>query len=140
MAKLARIHRVREVQARLAQAEEARAADKATAEAALHDRIAGLVDAVAPRPAATGATSLAAAAHYRERLHASAASADARLQTALGQLDRSRLATRDALRDRTATGKLLDRARADETQAEARREAEAAGASHRPRRNRHDPC
>lgn len=138
--KLARIHRVREVQAQLAQAEEARARDKAAAEAALHGRIAGLVDAVSPRPVATNATSLAAAAHYRERLHTSAAGADARMRTAQAQLDRSRIATRDALRDRTAMSKLLDRARADEAQADARREAEAGGVPQRSRRNRHDPC
>ncbi|MGI4731958.1 MAG: hypothetical protein ACRYFW_09445 [Janthinobacterium lividum] len=138
-ARLARIHRVREVQARLAQADEARARDKAAAEANLHDRIAGLAAEVAPRPSFATAAQLGAAAHFRERLHASATAAAARVQTAELQHERSRLVTRDALRDRLATEKLLDRARAEAALTEVRTAQDAAIGTG-VRRVRHGPC
>lgn len=134
--RFARVHRVRDVQARLAQAEEARADAKVAAEVNLAQRIARLAADVAPAPVAASAMSLAATAHFRDRLHASATSARARVDAAEAFAERTRAATQAALRDRTAAEKLLDRARAAAAIAAARAEPDAPD---RPR-DRHDPC
>lgn len=118
--RLARVHRVRTLQLGLAQADETRANEKVASEAALSARIRSLADAVSPQPAAHGAVSLAAAAHYRERLHQSAMAADDRVRAAEAFAARSAEATRVAKRDQTAAEKLLDRSRAARDAAERR--------------------
>lgn len=123
--RLQRVHRVRTLQLGLAQAEEARARETVASEAALSERIARLADAVAPQPAAHGAVSLAAAAHYRERLHQSAAAAAQRVRAAEAKADHSALATQAAKRDQTAAEKLLERSLADRDARERRAMEEA---------------
>ena len=75
-AALDRILRVREMQLGMVRADEARAREKLASEAALRDRIASLAANIAPTPEASAAFSLKAAAHYRDRLHQSAAAAE----------------------------------------------------------------
>lgn len=118
--RLARVHRVRTLQLGLAQAEEARAQAAVATETALSHRIARLADAVAPRPDDSGAATLAAAAHYRERLHQSAVAAANRVRAAESQAERSAEARLVAKRDQTAAEKLLDRGRAAQAAAERR--------------------
>lgn len=134
--KLARIHRVRTLQLNLTQADEARAHERHASEAELARRIGQLAAAVAPAPDAGAGFSLAAAAYYRDRLHQSAAAADARLRAAESSVERAMEATRAAKRDQTAVEKLIARADAAAT-IKAIRALEDAPA---PKRNRHDPC
>lgn len=133
---LQRIHRVRTLQLGLAQAAETRAAEGLASESALAGRIADLARAVSPTPSATPGVSLAAAAHYRERLHQSAHAAEARVVTATRQAEAARAAREEAHRDRTAVEKLLARADAAEL-LKAVRALEDAPAL---RKVRHDPC
>jgi len=111
--KLTRIHRVRTLQLGLAQAEEARVRDLHASETALSQRIAQLAAGVAPTPEASAAVSFAAAAHYRERLHRSAETAQNRVRAAEAETTRAAEATREARRDQSAIEKLLIRAETD---------------------------
>lgn len=134
---LGRIHRVRTLQLGLARAEEMRHHDALASETTLNQRIAGLVDAVAPTAELLGAHSLAASAHYRERLQHSAFAAAARVQAAAARADAAVEASRAAKRDQSAVEKLLDRARAAATVREMRALEDVPS---RARVNRHDPC
>lgn len=137
---LARIQRVRVLQAGLAQAAEAQARDGLASETALSDRIAGLAAAVAPCTQQGSAVSLAAAAHYRERLHRSAITAADRVAAARRQADAAAAAAQEARRDQSAVEKLLDRARADAALLELRALEEAPAFRPLSERLRHDPC
>lgn len=110
--KLNRILRVRTLQLGLTRAQEVQAADRFASERALRDRIAQLAADVAPTPTPVpaNATSFAAAAHYRERLHHSAHAAEARVSTAHQGLAHAQAATREAKRDQSAVEKLIVRA------------------------------
>lgn len=134
--KLDRILRVRTLQLGLVRADEARARDKAESESALRARIAQLSAEVAPAAAPVAGVSLVAAAHFRERLHASADAADQRLRAAEAQATRAAAATREARRDQSAIEKLIARADADA----ALKAIRALEAAPPPRRARHDPC
>lgn len=135
--RLARVARVRTLQLGLARADEARARDQVASETQLSNRIAQLAQAVAPSLADAGAFSLAAAAHYRERLHRSAEAADDRVRAAEARAEHQAEATRAAKRDQTAIDKLIERGQAELVRAglKALEEMPASG-----RRNRHDPC
>ena len=109
--KLRRIHRVRTLQLGLVRADEMRAAEKHASETMLAQRIQSLADAVAPTTTQLGGASLGAQAHFRERLHQSAAAAQARVDTAEQLVNRAAEATRSAKRDQSAVEKLLERAR-----------------------------
>jgi uncharacterized protein YicC (UPF0701 family) len=135
--RLARLHRVRTLQLGLAQADEARAREGVASETALAQRIARLAAEVAPAPDMAGATALAAAAHYRERLHRSAEAAENRVRAAEAAADRLAEATKSARRDQNAVEKLMARASAAEIAAEIRALQDAPPTA---RRNRHDPC
>lgn len=135
-AALDRILRVREVQLGMVRADEARAREKLASEAALRDRIASLAANIAPTPEASAAFSLKAAAHYRDRLHQSAAAAEARVVQASHQAERAADATREAKRDQTAIEKLIAK-RATEAAVKEMRKLEAAPPL---RKIRHDPC
>ena len=131
---LQRIHRVRTLQLGLAQADELAARDKHAIEQQLAERITALAVSVAP---ANGAgVSLAAAAHYRQRLVQSAEAADARVRTARFQSVQATEKARAAHRDQVAVEKLIGRAKADEAMRELRELQNAAPI----RRVRHDPC
>src|SRR4051812_31121515 len=99
---LGRLLRVRTLQLGLTRAEEARAHEKLASEDALRARIAQLAENVAPVVSAEDAFSFVAAAHFRERLNQSAASAAARVQTARNGADFATERTRDAKRDQSA--------------------------------------
>lgn len=116
--RLKRLHRVRTLQLGLARAEESRMQAQLSSETQLSQRIAQLADAVAPAPVTAGAVNLAAAAHFRERLHRSAEAALNRVRMAEEQAERSTEATRAARRDQSAVEKLLERSRADDIRAE----------------------
>lgn len=132
-----RLHRIRTLQLGLVQATEAAATAKRDGEAELKARIAQLAAHIAPRHADAGfASALAAAAHYRDRLHVSAVAASARVDVAEAGLDRAREATREARRDQSAIEKLIARAEADDA-LKALRALEEAPPVHR---NRHAPC
>lgn len=109
---LQRLHRVRTLQLGLARADEARAVDALAGETQLTHRIAGLIDAVAPAAAASPASGVAAAAHYRERLQQSADAAAGRVRAAQARSAAAAEASRAAKRDLTAIEKLIERARA----------------------------
>jgi hypothetical protein len=133
---LDRLLRVRELQLNMVRADEARAQQKLDSEQTLRDRIAALVDNVAPAREPNAALSLAAAAHFRDRLHRSAEAADMRLKIALETLQRAAEATRDAKRDHSAIEKLIERDAADQA-------LKAIRALEEPmpvRRFRHGPC
>ncbi|MBX9730581.1 MAG: hypothetical protein K2X59_04575 [Sphingomonas sp.] len=133
---LDRILRVRTLQLGLVRAAEVQAEEKLASEEALRQRIAQLVENVAPQQSADEAFSFIAAAHFRERLHQSAAAADSRLQMASRNLERASEATREARRDQSAVEKLI--ARDDQAAVlKAMRALEEAPAM---RKNRHDPC
>ena len=72
--------------------------------------------APSPAPLPGSATSLIAAAHYRERLHQSAFAAERRVADAQRGLDHARSATQEAKRDQSAIEKLIERAEAREAQ------------------------
>lgn len=135
--RLARLHRVRTLQLGLARAEEARARDGLASEAALAERIGRLAAAVGPTPERFDATALAAAAHYRDRLHRSADAAANRVRTAQAAADRTAEATKGAMRDQSAVEKLIARAATAEIAAEIRAMQDAPATA---RKVRHDPC
>ena len=132
--KLTRIHRVRTLQLGLIRAEEMRAHDRVASETQLADRIASLAAAVGPRNGA--GFSLAASAHYRERLLQSAEAADSRVRTARFQSVQATENTKAAHRDQVAVEKLIARADADIVLREVRDLQNAPPT----RRIRHDPC
>ena len=132
-----RLLRVRTLQLTQVQAVEIAAHAKLDSEAQLKARIVQLADNIAPQSAETGfANAFAAAAHYRDRLHASAISATQRVAQAEAGLDRARAATREARRDQSAMEKLIARAEADAALKALRALEEAPPV----RRNRHAPC
>jgi len=133
---LARIHRVRTAQLNLARADEARAAATLESETLMTYRIAALVDAVAPTPAATGAYAMAGTALFRERLQQSADAAAFRVMNAEQRTLRAAAASRAAHRDQSAVEKLMERARLDALYREARDLQNAPPQA----RKRHDPC
>ncbi len=117
--RLKRLHRVRTLQLGLARAKESRTQAQLTSETQLAQRIAQLADAVAPAAATVaGGVNLAAAAHFRDRLHRSAEAAQNRVRMAEAQVERSAEATRGARRDQSAVEKLLDRRHAEDLRAE----------------------
>ena len=135
--RLGRLLRVRTLQVGQVRAEESAAQDRLASEHALAQRIADLAANVAPRPAEFGAAmSLAAAAHYRERLHASATAINQRVVVAQTGLERARAATQEARRDQSAIEKLVERAKVEA----ALRELRAMEEQPPVRRNRHAPC
>ncbi len=133
---LARIHRVRTAQLNLARADEARATQTLANETLMTQRIAALVEAVAPTPTATGAFAMAGTALFRERLHHSADAAAFRVQNAELRAERAAAASRAAHRDQSAVEKLMERARIDALYREARDLQNAPPQT----RKRHDPC
>lgn len=136
--RLARVLRVRTMQLNLTQAEEARAAARVAEEIALRDRILNLAQAVSPVPTpSASAQTLGAAAHYREKLHATARVVEHRVAQADDGLTRAKSATMAAKRDQSAVEKLLERAHAARALRELRA-LENAPPVRRP--NRHDPC
>ncbi|WP_454278831.1 hypothetical protein [Sphingomonas sp. Marseille-Q8236] len=140
-AMLNRLHRVRTLQLNLTMAEESRAQQRVTTERQLSDRIAQLVEAVAPTPTPpTSAAALMARAHFRHRLNESSDAAASRVAAAEHQASRAAEQTRDAKRDQTAVEKLLERARAAAIRAEMRALEDMPAASPRRSQNRHDPC
>lgn len=130
---LGRIHRVRTLQLTLARAEEIRAQGVVATETALSGRIAQLAAAVAP--VSGDAVSLAAGAHYRDRLDASALAAAARVRAAEADADRAAAGARAARQDQGAVEKLMERAARDAVR-RAMRALEETG----PARKRHGPC
>lgn len=135
--KLARIHRVRTLQLGLKRADEVNAAERHRTETMLSARIGALADAVAPTVAGSGGFSLAAQAHYRERLQQSAVAATSRVAAAEAQWMQAAEQTRAAHRDQTAIEKLIARADAAAIVQEMRALQDAPPT---PARNRHDPC
>ncbi|MGR6330603.1 hypothetical protein ACU5AX_16190 [Sphingomonas sp. XXL09] len=137
--KLARIHRVRTLQLNLTRADEMRAQEKHASETMLAGRIQALADAVAPAAATTfGGASLGAQAHFRERLHQSAAAAQARVSMAEQFAAQAAEATRSAKRDQSAVEKLLERARREALVREVRALEETPPTGRQG--IRHDPC
>jgi hypothetical protein len=135
--RLQRLHRVRTLQLGQVQATELAAAARRDSESALRARIDQLATNITPIVQDTGfAASMAAAAHYRDRLHVSAIAAGQRVEVAEAGLDRARTATREARRDQSAIEKLLDRAEA----AAALKALRALEELPAIRRNRHAPC
>jgi len=135
--KLGRLLRVRTLQLNLVRASEAAAHAKLDSESALAQRIAQLADNVAPRADDAGfAASMASAAYYRERLHASAVAAETRRAMAEHGVERARAATQEARRDQSAIEKLIVRAEAQAALKELRAMEDAPAF----RRKRHDPC
>ena len=136
--KLERLLRVRTLQLDQVRAAEVHARTKVDQEQVLRERIAALADNVAPvaAPAPTFATSLIAAAHYRDRLHQSAHAAERRVAVAQQGLETARAATREAHRDQSAIEKLIER---EDVKAALKslRELEALPAN---ARKRHDIC
>lgn len=132
-----RLLRVRTLQLTQVQGAEAAAHAKLDSESQLRARIAQLADNIAPQHAEAGfANTMAAAAHYRDRLHTSAVAATQRVQTAELGVERARAATREARRDQSAIEKLIVRAEADAALKALRALEEAPPI----RKNRHDPC
>lgn len=136
-ATLARIHRVRTAQLGLARADEMRAGEALASETQLAARVEGLVAAVAPVAATTGAGALAATAFYRARLQQTADAVASRVHLAEQRADRAAEATRAARRDESAVEKLIARARRD---ALAREMRDLQNAPPQTRTKRHDPC
>jgi flagellar protein FliJ len=135
--KLERLLRVRTLQLDQVRAAEVQARAKVDQERTLRERIAALADNVAPvaAPAPTFATTLIAAAHYRDRLHQSAHAAERRVAVAQHGLESARAATREAHRDQSAIEKLIEREDA-KAALKVLRELEALPAT----RKRHDIC
>ena len=134
--KLERLLRVRTLQFDQVRAAEVHARARVDQEETLKERIAALAANVAPAAAPTFATSLIAAAHYRDRLHQSAHAAERRVAVAQQGLETARAATREAHRDQSAIEKLIEREEA-KAALEALRALEALPAG--PRK-RHDIC
>lgn len=137
---LERIHRVRTLQLGIAQAAEADAADGLASETALATRIADLAQAVAPVPSHAPGVSLAAAAHYRDKLHQSAQTAATRVHAATTQAEATRTAREAAHRDRTAIEKLIARAGSADVAKAIRAMEDAPLGRPRSFRVRHEPC
>ncbi|CAN5402375.1 hypothetical protein BH09PSE4_BH09PSE4_06570 [soil metagenome] len=133
---LERLLRVRTLQLGLTRADEARAHERLASEAGLKARIAQLAASVAPETSAAEAFSFIAAAHYRERLNASAQAAAARIVSARVGLDAAEAASREAKRDQSAIEELIARAEAEA----AVRAIRALEDAPPVRRIRHDPC
>ncbi len=132
-----RLLRVRTLQLTQVRGFEAAANAKLDSEAQLRARIAQLADNISPQRTETGfANSMAAAAHYRDRLHTSAVAATQRVQAAEAGLDRAKAATREARRDQSAIEKLIVRAEADA----ALKALRALEETPPLRKNRHAPC
>lgn len=134
--KLERLLRVRTLQLDQVRAAEVHARAKVDQEETLRARIAALAANVAPAAAPTFATTLIAAAHYRDRLHQSAHAAERRVAVAQQGLETARAATREAHRDQSAIEKLIAREEA-KAALEALRALEALPAG---TRKRHDIC
>jgi flagellar protein FliJ len=136
--KLERLLRVRTLQLDQVRAAEVHARTKLNQEESLRERIHSLAANVAPAatPAPTFATSLIAAAHYRDRLHQSAHAAERRVDVAHQGLENARAATKEARRDQGAIEKLIEREDA-RAALKALRELEALPAT---ARKRHDLC
>ncbi len=135
--KLDRILRVRTLQLGLTRADESRAQAKVDSEAALRNRIAELSEGVAPaRSEAADALSFMAAAHFRDRLHQSAAAAEERLRAARAVLERAGEARKQARRDQSAVEKLIAR----DDAAAAVKAIRALEEAPPLRKIRHDPC
>lgn len=131
-----RLLRVRTLQLGQVRSQEVAARAKVVQEEALRTRIAQLSANVAPTPEASGAISMIAAAHYRERLHQSAYVATQRVEVAEQNLTRAESATREAKRDQTAIEKLIARGEAEA----ALRALRALEAMPPTGKNRHDIC
>ena len=135
--KLERLLRVRTLQLNLVRAGEVAAHARFDSESALHTRIAQLAESVAPQAADTGfAANMAAAAYYRDRLHASAVAVETRRANAEAGVELARAATREARRDQSAIEKLIVRAEAQVALKELRAMEEAPSF----KKNRHAPC
>ncbi|WP_066797913.1 hypothetical protein [Sphingomonas soli] len=135
--KLSRLHRVRTLQLDQVRAEEVRAHARVNQEAQLRERISTLADNIAPvKSCEAFASSMIAAAHYRDRLHQSAQAAARRVEVAEQGLEHARAATREARRDQNAIEKLMARERAEAALKFLRSLEELPPAG----RNRHDPC
>lgn len=135
---LARIHRVRTLQYGLAQADELRAHEHHAGEVQLAERIRSLAASVAPADGA--GVSLAAQAHYRERLSQSAGAAEQRVRTAQFRSVQAAENTRAAHRDQVAVEKLIARAKGDAALRELRDLQNTPPRSAGLRKVRHDPC
>lgn len=133
---LDRILRVRTLQLGLMRADEARAHDKVTSEAALRERIAQLAANVAPSTTTDRAFSFLAAAHYRDRLALSAMAAEARVRAATDEAERASARSIEARRDQSAIEKLIAR----DDAAEALKEVRALEKAPPFRRIRQEPC
>lgn len=133
---LDRILRVRTLQLGLVRAEEARAHEKVTSEAALKERIAQLAANVAPSTVTDHGFSFVAAAHYRERLTLSALAADARVRAATDDASRASARSIEARRDQSAIEKLIAR----DDAAEVLKAVRALEAAPPLRKSRHDSC
>lgn len=131
-----RILRVRTLQLGQVRSQEVAARAKVAQEEALRARIAQLSEGVAPAEEQGMAMGFIAAAHYRERLHQSAAVAAQRVDVAEQQLSRAEDATREAKRDQSAIEKLIARGDA-EAAIKALRALEALPSTGK---NRHDIC
>jgi flagellar biosynthesis chaperone FliJ len=109
--KLQRLLRVRTLQLDQVRSAEAHARAKVDEEQALRERIAALAANIAPvvESGPSFATSLIAAAHYRDRLHQTADAAERRVVAAEHGLESARAATLEARRDQNAIEKLIDR-------------------------------
>lgn len=136
--KLDRLLRVRTLQLDQVRAAEVHARVKLNQEETLRERIHSLAANVAPAatPTPTFATSLIAAAHYRDRLHQSANAAERRVDVAHQGLASARAATKEARRDQNAIEKLIEREDA-RAALKALRDLEALPAS---AKKRHDIC
>lgn len=129
--------RVRTLQLGQVQAQEAAANAKLDGETQLRTRIAQLAANVAPQREDTGfAASLAAAAYYRDRLHASALAAERRVEVAQSGVERARAATLEARRDQSAIEKLIVKSEAQDALKQLRAMENAPAF----RKNRHAPC
>jgi hypothetical protein len=134
--KLGRLLRVRTLQLGQIRAQEVDARAKVDQEAALRERIAQLSANVAPVRTSEFATSLIAAAHYRERLQQSAQAAERRVEIAEHGLTIAAEATREAKRDQSAIEKLIARGQAEDA-LKALRALESLPPTGK---NRHDIC
>lgn len=134
--KLDRLLRVRTLQLDQVRMQEVEARTRVAQEEELRARIARLSENVAPAESQGLANMLAAAAHYRDRLHQSAIAADRRVAVAEQGLDAATQATREARRDQSAIEKLIARQEAEAAVAALRKLEELPATG----RNRHDLC
>ncbi len=134
--RLDRLLRVRALQLDMKRAEEIAAAERVDTVTELARRIDRLAFEAQPRAGLSSGLSLAATAHYRDRLAGSQAEANRRARVAEEMLETARKATLSAGRDHGAIEKLRDRARGLKAQDEMRKASDAPT----PRRPWHDPC